>query len=54
MHIVFTSGYTDDAILRRGLIDSAHAFLRKPFTDDDLAHTISALINSNPAQAHPA
>ena len=50
-HIVFTSGYTDDAVLRRGLVESAHAFLQKPFTGDQLAHTISALINNEPSAA---
>jgi len=54
VHIVFTSGYTDDAVLRRGLIESAHAFLQKPFTGDQLAHTISALINNEPSSASPA
>ena len=54
VHIVFMSGYTDDAVLRRGLVDSAHAFLQKPFTGEQLAHTISALISSKPAQVQPA
>jgi two-component system cell cycle sensor histidine kinase/response regulator CckA len=45
MRVVFTSGYTDDAVLRRGLVDSAHAFVQKPFTGEQLAHTISTLID---------
>jgi CheY-like chemotaxis protein len=53
-HIVFTSGYTDDAVLRRGLVESAQPFLQKPFTGEQLAHTISALINSEPTPAQPA
>jgi signal transduction histidine kinase/CheY-like chemotaxis protein len=44
MRVVFTSGYTDDAVLRRGLVESAHAFVQKPFTGEQLAHTISGLI----------
>jgi CheY-like chemotaxis protein len=47
IRVVFTSGYTDDAVLRQGLVDSAHAFVQKPFTGEQLAHTISALIDSN-------
>jgi two-component system, cell cycle sensor histidine kinase and response regulator CckA len=54
VHIVFTSGYTDDAVLRRGLVGSDHAFLQKPFTGEQLAHTISALINSDKVPAQPA
>ena len=54
VHIVFTSGYTDDAVLRRGLVGSDHAFLQKPFTGEQLAHTISALIHSDKAPAQPA
>ena len=46
MRVVFTSGYTDDAVVRRGLVDSAHAFVQKPFTGEQLAHTISGLLDS--------
>jgi len=53
VHIVFMSGYTDDAVLHRGLV-IPHAFLQKPFTGEELAHTISALISSKPAQVQPA
>jgi FixJ family two-component response regulator len=53
VHIVFMSGYTDDAVLRRGLVESAHAFLQKPFTGEQLAHTISALIRTEPTPALP-
>jgi len=51
MRVVFTSGYTDDAVLRRGLIDSAHAFVQKPFTGEQLAHTIGALIDAEPSSS---
>ena len=47
MRVVFTSGYTDDAVLRRGLVDSAHAFVQKPFTGEQLANTISGLMESS-------
>ena len=42
--VVFTSGYTDDALIRRGLVDSPHAFLQKPFTEEQVAATLTALI----------
>jgi CheY-like chemotaxis protein len=46
MRVVFVSGYTDDAVLRRGLVDSTHAFVQKPFTGEELAHTINGLLDS--------
>lgn len=43
LHVLFTSGYTDDAAIRRGLMESAHAFLQKPFTAEQLARTLAEL-----------
>ena len=43
LHVLFTSGYTDDAVIRRGLMESAHAFLQKPFTAEQLARTLAEL-----------
>ena len=34
--VLFTSGYTDGEILRRGLLAPDAAFLQKPFTPDGL------------------
>jgi PAS domain S-box-containing protein len=44
LRIVFTSGYTDDAVLRRRLVDSEHRFLQKPFTAEQLSTAISELL----------
>ena len=38
--ILFMSGYTDDAVLRRGVGDRETPFLQKPFGADDLACAI--------------
>ncbi len=35
--VIYMSGYTDDEIVRRGLMDPANAFVSKPFTPDVLA-----------------
>ncbi|HEV8498776.1 MAG TPA: ATP-binding protein, partial [Gemmatimonadaceae bacterium] len=46
LRVVLTSGYTDDAVVRRGLLGAAHAFLQKPFTSDQLTNVISELLES--------
>jgi PAS domain S-box-containing protein len=43
--VVFTSGYTDDSVLRRRLVDTTHAFVQKPFTGDQLVRTITSLLD---------
>lgn len=46
LRVVFASGYTDDTVVRRGLLTSAHAFLQKPFTADQLAQAIGKLTDA--------
>ena len=47
MKVLYVSGYTDDAILRRcGLLDSGTAFLQKPFTRNALERKIRELLES--------
>jgi FixJ family two-component response regulator len=36
LKVLFTSGYTDDAIVRHGVLRSGVTFLQKPFTRDGL------------------
>ncbi|MGH2934682.1 MAG: response regulator [Gaiellaceae bacterium] len=43
--VVFMSGYTDDAVLRRGIGDGATPFLQKPFGTDDLARAIDGALS---------
>lgn len=38
--VLFMSGYTDDAISHRGILDDDTAFIEKPFTPDGLARKI--------------
>jgi two-component system, cell cycle sensor histidine kinase and response regulator CckA len=51
LRVVFTSGYTDDAVLRRGLVSTSHAFVQKPFTSEQLARAIAGLLD-RPAEPY--
>ena len=45
--VVFMSGYTDDAIVRHGLIDVESAFLQKPFSPKNLVKTVRAALDAD-------
>ena len=45
IRVLFMSGYTDDEVMRRGVIDGQTAFLQKPFTPDLLAHKVREVLN---------
>jgi len=43
--VIFTSGYTDDAIARQGVLDPAVAFIQKPYRPKALARTIREVLD---------
>ncbi|OWK42990.1 response regulator [Fimbriiglobus ruber] len=47
LKVLYTSGYTDDAIVRHGVIEAADAFLQKPFTLFGLARKVRAVLGAN-------
>jgi two-component system cell cycle sensor histidine kinase/response regulator CckA len=51
IRVLFMSGYTDDEVMRRGVIDGQTAFLQKPFTPDLLAHKVREVLDV-PAPEH--
>jgi CheY-like chemotaxis protein len=42
--VLFTSGYTDDAVVRHGVLESGIAYLQKPFTVDGLARKVREVL----------
>ena len=49
--IIFMSGYTDDDLTRRGLLDSGIPFLEKPFSPQDLARLVQDVLHGVPTQS---
>ncbi|HXT71287.1 MAG TPA: ATP-binding protein [Vicinamibacterales bacterium] len=43
--VVFMSGYTDDAVVERGMLEQGAAFLQKPFTSRALLQKIRAVLD---------
>ena len=47
MRVLFMSGYTDDEVMRRGVIDGRTAFLQKPFTPAQFAKKVRDVLDHN-------
>lgn len=45
MRVLYVSGYAGDAMVKSGLLGADEAFLAKPFTADDLARRVRALLD---------
>ncbi|HEY7613512.1 MAG TPA: MASE1 domain-containing protein [Gemmatimonadales bacterium] len=52
--VVFTSGYTDGEILRRGLLDPGAAFVQKPFGPDTILQVVRERLESASLPAKPS
>ncbi|MBI3941219.1 MAG: PAS domain S-box protein [Acidobacteria bacterium] len=46
MKVLYTSGYTDDAVLHHGLLDKTAHFIGKPYTTAELARKVREVLNS--------
>ncbi len=45
--VLFMSGYTDNVIAQRGVLDPGYAFISKPFTPQTLAHKVRQVLDLN-------
>ena len=51
VRVIFTSGYPDSEIRRRGLLATPTTFIQKPFTPEALVRTVQQELDAGPAPA---
>jgi CheY-like chemotaxis protein len=49
LHVLFTSGYTDNAIVHGGRLDAGVELLSKPYTQEELARKLRKILMEPPA-----
>jgi two-component system, cell cycle sensor histidine kinase and response regulator CckA len=50
--VLYTSGFANNDVIRRGLLDASRPFLQKPFTPDDLARKIREVLEASTVKQH--
>jgi two-component system, cell cycle sensor histidine kinase and response regulator CckA len=52
--VLYTSGFANNDVIRRGLLDPSRPFLQKPFTPEDLARKIREVLEASTAGDYEA
>ncbi len=53
MAVLYMSGYTDDAVLQHGILESHVAFVQKPFTPNTIARKVAEVLGAWRARTGP-
>src|SRR5215213_404950 len=50
--VLYTSGFTDEEVIRRGMLEEGRPFLQKPSTPDELAQKVRAVLDAAATRRH--